>query len=110
MEAATAPRSASRGRKPKPLESFSPATGELLGSVETVTPGGVQRIVDDVASVQPAWAELTLADRASYMRRAADVLLERIDQLAELLSSEQGKPRTEAYTMELLPTIDVLHW
>ncbi len=92
------------------LESFSPATGELLGSVETLTPGKVQGVVDDVAEVQPFWAQLSLADRARYMRRAADVLLDEVDELAELLSREQGKPRVECYSMELLPTVDALHW
>ncbi len=67
-------------------------------------------MVDNVARVQPAWAELTLEDRARYMRKAAEVILDEIDEIAELLSSEQGKPRAEAYTMELLPTIDLLHW
>jgi acyl-CoA reductase-like NAD-dependent aldehyde dehydrogenase len=109
MEAVTKPRP-TRSRQPKQLESFNPATGELVGSVDTLTPAKVQGIVDDVAQVQPAWAELTLEDRADYMRGAADVLLDEIDTLAELLSTEQGKPRAEAYTMELLPTIDVLHW
>ena len=44
------------------------------------------------------------------MRRAADALLDDIDEIAELLVREQGKPRAEAYTMELLPTVDALHW
>ena len=48
--------------------------------------------------------------RAAYMRRAADALLDDIDEIAELLVREQGKPRAEAYTMELLPTVDALHW
>ena len=56
------------------LESFNPATGELVGTVETITPEQVQAVVDDVAEVQPFWAQLSLADRARYMRRAADVL------------------------------------
>jgi succinate-semialdehyde dehydrogenase/glutarate-semialdehyde dehydrogenase len=92
------------------LESFNPATGELVGSVATITPEQVQGVVDDVASIQPAWAELSLDDRAGYMRRAADALLEELDEIAELLVNEQGKPRAEAYTMELLPTVDALHW
>src|SRR4029077_4750121 len=57
-----------------------------------------------------AWAELPLKTRAAYMKRAADALLDEIDEVAELLVREQGKPRTEAYTMELLPTVDALHW
>jgi acyl-CoA reductase-like NAD-dependent aldehyde dehydrogenase len=92
------------------LESFNPATGELVGSVATITPEQVQEVVDDVARIQPAWAELSLADRAAYMRRAADALLDDIDEIADLLVAEQGKPRVEAYTMELLPTVDALHW
>jgi acyl-CoA reductase-like NAD-dependent aldehyde dehydrogenase len=92
------------------LESFNPATGELVGSVATITPDQVQGVVDDVARIQPAWAELPLKARAAYMRRAADALLEDLDQIAELLTQEQGKPRAEAYTMELLPTVDALHW
>jgi succinate-semialdehyde dehydrogenase/glutarate-semialdehyde dehydrogenase len=92
------------------LESFNPATGELVGTVETLTPGKVQSVVDDVAEVQPFWAQLSLEDRARYMRRAGDVLLAEIDELAELLTREQGKPRVESYSMELLPTIDALKW
>ncbi len=97
--------------KPKPaLESFNPATGQLIGTVETITPAKVQGIVDDVAEVQPFWAALSLEDRARYMRRAVDVLLSELDEIAELLTSEQGKPRVESYTMELLPTVDSLKW
>ena len=101
----------SKGSKSKAgLESFNPATGELVGTVETLTPGKVQGVVDDVAEVQPFWAALSLEDRARYMRRAGDVLLEDLDEIAELLTNEQGKPRVESYTMELLPTIDSLKW
>jgi acyl-CoA reductase-like NAD-dependent aldehyde dehydrogenase len=92
------------------LESFNPATGDIVGSVATITPDQVQAVVDDVARIQPAWAELPLKTRGAYLRRAADALLDEIDEIAELLVSEQGKPRTEAYTMELLPTVDALHW
>src|ERR671937_2334532 len=92
------------------LESFSPATGERIGAVPTVAPEGVQAIVDDVASVQPFWAQLPLSDRARYMRRAAQAIIDDLDALATLLSREQGKPINESYVMELLPTIDALHW
>jgi acyl-CoA reductase-like NAD-dependent aldehyde dehydrogenase len=92
------------------LESFNPATGAKIGEVPTITPDEVQGVVDDVARVQPAWAELSLADRARYMKRAAEVLLDDMDEIAQLLSSEQGKPLAEAYTMEVIPTIDALKW
>jgi acyl-CoA reductase-like NAD-dependent aldehyde dehydrogenase len=106
----SAKRSKPKAKTKAALESFNPATGELVGTVETITPPKVQGIVDDVAEVQPFWAALTLEDRARYMRRASDVLLAELDEIAELLTNEQGKPRVESYTMEILPTIDSLKW
>jgi acyl-CoA reductase-like NAD-dependent aldehyde dehydrogenase len=107
---ASAKRPPTRRRAKPALESFNPSTGELVGTVETITLPKVQGIVDDVAEVQPFWAALTLEDRARYMRRACDVLLAEVDQIAELLTNEQGKPRVESYTMEVLPTVDSLKW
>jgi acyl-CoA reductase-like NAD-dependent aldehyde dehydrogenase len=96
--------------KPGTLESFNPTTGELLGTVQTVTPQGVQAVVDDVAEIQPAWAQLSLDDRAGYMRRAAQVIVDELDDITRLLTSEQGKPIAEAHSMEVIPTIEVLTW
>ncbi len=104
MEAALRPAEATE------LESFSPLDGRRLGAVPTITPDQVQAVVDDVASVQPFWAQLPLGDRARYMRRAAQAIIDQVDELAELLTREQGKARNESYTMELLPTIDSLRW
>ena len=92
------------------LESFNPATGERLGAVPVTAPVDVQQVVDEVAKVQPFWAQLTLADRASHLERAAQVILEEAEDLDALLVREQGKPRNEAFTMEILPTIDALRW
>jgi acyl-CoA reductase-like NAD-dependent aldehyde dehydrogenase len=92
------------------LETFNPATGDLVGTVETITPDEVQGVVDEVAEVQPFWGQLAAPDRGRYLREAADVLLSELDEIAELLTREQGKPRLESYTMELLPTVDLLHW
>ena len=92
------------------LESFSPLDGARLGAVPTIAPSEVQAVVDDVAGVQPFWAQLPLGDRARYMRRAGQAIIDQLDELAELLTHEQGKPRNESYVMELLPTIDSLRW
>jgi len=92
------------------LESRNPATGEPIGSVEAIEPGAVQAAVDGVAEVQPFWAELAPADRGRYLERAAEILAGDVEEVARLLSSEQGKPITEAYTMEVVPTVDGLRW
>ena len=85
------------------LRSFNPATGELVGSVGVTAPEDVQRVVDEVAEVQPFWSQLALEDRGRYLRRAAQVIVDETDDIRDLIAREQGKPRTEAYLMEVLP-------
>jgi acyl-CoA reductase-like NAD-dependent aldehyde dehydrogenase len=92
------------------LESFNPATGERIGAVPITAPDEVQAVVDGVAKVQPFWAQLTLEDRGRYLERAAQVLIDEGDEIRDLLVREQGKPRNEAFSMEILPTIDALSW
>ncbi len=107
---APAPPSSREGAGPSLLESFSPTSGERLGAVATTPPQDVQSVVDEVAQVQPIWAQLRLDARARYMRRAAQAILDDLDGLRDLIALEQGRPRTEAYTMELVPTVDALNW
>jgi succinate-semialdehyde dehydrogenase/glutarate-semialdehyde dehydrogenase len=95
---------------PDQLESYNPATGERLGSVEITPPGNVASVVEAVSKVQPFWAQLTLEDRARYLERAAQVLIDESDDIRDLIVREQGKPRNEAFAMEVLPTIDALSW
>lgn len=99
-----------RQAKPPQLESFDPATGELLGSVPTIGPRAVEKVVAETSELQGFWAQLPPSERARYIRRAADVVLAETDRLARLLSQEQGKPIVESYTMELIPSVDALRW
>jgi succinate-semialdehyde dehydrogenase/glutarate-semialdehyde dehydrogenase len=92
------------------LASFDPASGEQLGAVATTPPEQVQAVVDEVAAVQPFWAQLPLTDRSRYLERAAQVVIDEGDEIRDLIAREQGKPRNEAFSMEVLPSIDSLHW
>ena len=92
------------------LDSHNPATGARLGSVALTAPADVQGAVNAVARVAPFWAQLTLADRGRYLERAAQVIIDEADSIRDLIVAEQGKPRVEAFSMEILPTIDALYW
>ncbi|HEV2772290.1 MAG TPA: aldehyde dehydrogenase family protein [Thermoleophilaceae bacterium] len=92
------------------LESLNPTTGELVGVVPRADAESVQLAVDDAGAVHPFWAQLSLADRARYMRRAAQVVIDRTRELGELIAREGGRPIAEAQSLELLPTVDALHW
>ena len=91
-------------------ESVEPATGAVLGSVALTDPGDVAGVVAGAAAVQPLWAQLRPRDRARYMRRAAQAVIDELDELVPLIAREQGRPVAEAEHMELLPAIETLRW
>ena len=67
-------------------------------------------VVAEVAKVQPLWALLRVQDRARYMRRMAQAVIDDFDELAAALAREQGRPAAEIAALELLPAIDALIW
>jgi acyl-CoA reductase-like NAD-dependent aldehyde dehydrogenase len=90
--------------------AHDPATGEVLGTLAVTPPGEIDGVVAAVAKVQPLWALLRVKDRARYMRRMAQAVIDDFDELQEGLSREQGRPRAEIAALELLAAIDALMW
>src|SRR5271155_133521 len=75
------------------LLARDPATGEVIGSLALTPPGEIDEVVAEVAKVQPLWALLRVKDRARYMRRMAQAVIDDFDELQEGLAREQGRPR-----------------
>jgi acyl-CoA reductase-like NAD-dependent aldehyde dehydrogenase len=92
------------------LQARDPATGEPLGTVQATAPVQIAQVVAEVAKVQPLWALLRVQDRARYMRRMAQAVIDDFDELASALAREQGRPASEIAALELLPAIDALIW
>jgi acyl-CoA reductase-like NAD-dependent aldehyde dehydrogenase len=92
------------------LAARNPATGVLLGSVPATPLTAVQPLVAAARQVQPLWALLRIEDRARYMRRVAQAIIDEFDELLAVIGPEQGRPRAEVASMELLPAIDALIW
>jgi succinate-semialdehyde dehydrogenase/glutarate-semialdehyde dehydrogenase len=92
------------------VEIRNPATGAVLGSVPAALPERIGDAVDAVAKVQPLWTLLRVSDRARYMRRMAQAVIDEFDELARSISREQGRPVAEIAALELLPAIDALLW
>jgi acyl-CoA reductase-like NAD-dependent aldehyde dehydrogenase len=92
------------------LTARDPATGATLGSVPITLPERVDEVVEAVAKVQPLWALLRVKDRARYMGRMAQAVIDDFDELQEQLAREQGRPRAEIAALELLAAIDALRW
>jgi acyl-CoA reductase-like NAD-dependent aldehyde dehydrogenase len=92
------------------LTACDPATGATLGAVAITPPERVEQVVAAVAKVQPLWALLRVKDRARYMARMAQAVIDDFDELQEGLAREQGRPRAEIAVLELLAAIDALKW
>ncbi|HEY7892860.1 MAG TPA: aldehyde dehydrogenase family protein [Solirubrobacteraceae bacterium] len=92
------------------IVSRDPVSGEQLGHFAQTPPEEIGQIAAASANVQPLWALLRVADRARYMRRMAQAIIDEFDDLTEALAREQARPRSEIATLELLPAIDTLIW
>jgi len=92
------------------IESVSPVDGGHLGRVRVTQPGDVAAAVAGAAEVQQLWAQLRLSDRARYLTRAAQAVIDEWDELVRVIVAEQGRPLAEAQSMELLPAVETLQW
>ena len=92
------------------LEIRAPATGAPLGAVHITPPEQVASVVRAAALVQGLWSQLRLVDRARYMRRAAQAVIDEFSELESLLGDELGRARPEVAVAELLAAVDALRW
>jgi len=74
----------------------NPANGALLGTVPDMGADETRRAIDAAHAAFPAWAKKTAKERAQILRRMFDLMLQHQDDLAALMTAEQGKPLAEA--------------
>jgi len=92
------------------IEIRSPATGELVGSVPISTPEDVQAAAQKARTAQVEWAERSLKERCAVLKQVKNVIIDRTDDLCDLLSKEQGKPKIEAMIHEVVNLVDLIHY
>ncbi|MCA1614569.1 MAG: aldehyde dehydrogenase family protein [Acidobacteria bacterium] len=90
--------------------SYDPATGEEVGRAPLGSAGDVAAALGRARAAQRAWGALSFRARASVVMRARAVALEEMDEIAQLISRESGKPAAEALAMELVPAIDLMQF
>ncbi|EQD80302.1 succinic semialdehyde dehydrogenase, partial [mine drainage metagenome] len=74
----------------------NPATGATLGTVPELGGAETRRAIEAAYAAFPAWAAKTAGERAALLERWYALLMEQQDDLATLMTAEQGKPLTEA--------------
>ncbi|MGY2225044.1 NADP-dependent succinate-semialdehyde dehydrogenase [Pseudomonas gingeri] len=74
----------------------NPATGEILGSVPKMGAAETRRAIEAAEKALPDWRARTAKDRATVLRRWFELIMANQDDLARLMTLEQGKPLAEA--------------
>ena len=90
--------------------SINPATGEVLGYVTAAGSAQVNAAVSAALKVQPAWGAMTGTERARVLRRAADILRARNQELAELETRDTGKPIQETRVVDVMSGADCFEY
>ncbi len=78
------------------LDVTNPASGEKLGTIPNAGAAEARRAIEAAARAFPAWAARTAKDRGGILRRWSDLMLANQDDLAALMTAEQGKPLAES--------------
>ena len=80
----------------KTFAVHNPATGEALGGVPDLGAAEARRAVEAAERALPAWRAKTGKERSAVLRKWNDLILANLDDLALILTTEQGKPLAEA--------------
>ncbi|MBV2180833.1 MAG: NAD-dependent succinate-semialdehyde dehydrogenase [Castellaniella sp.] len=91
------------------LDVVNPATGQVIGRVAHAGKADLDRALAAAQQGFEAWRATSAHERAATMRRAAALLRERADDIARLLTLEQGKPLAEARA-ETLAATGIIEW
>ncbi|HEX6102061.1 MAG TPA: aldehyde dehydrogenase family protein, partial [Alphaproteobacteria bacterium] len=80
----------------KTIPVKNPANGEVLGTIPNMGAKETRRAIEAAERAWPAWRAKTGKERAAIMRRWYDLVMANQDDLAVIMTSEQGKPLAES--------------
>ena len=87
----------------------NPATGEVIGRTPRMGAVATRQAIDAAHRAFPAWRKKTAKERATVLRRWFDLMLSNQEDLARLMTIEQGKPLTESRS-EVVYAANFLEW
>jgi len=91
------------------LNVTNPATGKLLGTVPRMGAEETRRAIETANAALPAWRAMTAKERAVILRRWFDLMLSNQEDLAIIMTAEQGKPLAESRG-EILYAASFIEW
>ncbi len=97
------------GSGDKHIEVRNPANGEVFATVPAANAADIEDAIDAADRAFPSWSRLTPFQRGAYLRKASEIVLERAEEIARLMTREQGKPLAEA-SGEVRKGADILRY
>jgi succinate-semialdehyde dehydrogenase/glutarate-semialdehyde dehydrogenase len=91
------------------LDVLNPATREKLGTVPKMGAAETRRAIEAASAALPAWAKKTAKERATILRRWFDLMITHQDDLATIMTAEQGKPLAESKA-EIVYAASFVEW
>ena len=95
---------------PATIEPVDPATGEVIAAIPVTTADELEAVMARAQAGQALWAAMTGTERGRILRRAADILRERNEELALLETRNTGKPVQETLAVDVLSGADCLEY
>lgn len=92
------------------IASVNPATGEVLGELDSAGPTEVHAAVARAHAAQPAWYARGIQHRTRVLRRFQEILLAQKSNIARRITEEAGKPEVEALVTEVLVVLDAARY
>ncbi|EPG5800236.1 NAD-dependent succinate-semialdehyde dehydrogenase [Acinetobacter baumannii] len=90
-------------------EILNPATLEVIGTVPNMGKAEAERAIEAAKEAWPLWKNKTAKDRSIILKKWFDLIISNADELAFILTSEQGKPLAEAKG-EILYAASFIEW
>ncbi len=87
----------------------NPATGETVGTIANMGGAEARRAIEAANAAWPAWRKKTAKERGAVMRKWSELIVANADDLAMIMTTEQGKPLAEAKT-EVLSSAAFIEW
>jgi acyl-CoA reductase-like NAD-dependent aldehyde dehydrogenase len=92
------------------LESYDPRTGEMIDRVPVSDPDDVRAAVGRARTAFAVWGRLDFDERMEHVLTVRDLLLDRADELTDIIRRETGKPEADAISTELLVTCELIDY
>ena len=97
------------GAAARKLPVLNPATGEVMGELACAETADLEEVAEAANRGFDVWRKISAFDRYKMMRKAAQLLRDRVETVAQLMTLEQGKPLAEA-RMEVMAAADTIDW